>query len=373
MDKRKEMELTSGQARIIAFYLPQYHSTPHNDEWWGKGFTEWTNVKKARPLFKGHEQPKIPSELGYYDLSSPEIRQLQADLAREAGIEGFCYYHYWFGNGHEELDMPFKEVVRLSKPNYPFCLCWANETWHKKFWNIDGAIEKKPLAVQTYEDAEGNKSHFYSLLSAFKDKRYIRVNGKLLFAIYKPLEFERLREFMNQWNSLAQKEGLNGFYFVGQTYDSPDIDKILSLGMDACNIIHLWDCFPKYGFIMRKIVNSWRKITKKPNIMPYNRVISHLVTDRERDRKIIPTIIPNWDHTPRSGWQGGTVIYGSTPQLFKKHVCQVLDVIKNKPEEERLVFLKSWNEWGEGNYMEPDKKWGKGYLHALHEAINENL
>ena len=356
--------------RIIAFYLPQYHPSPHNDEWWGEGFTEWTNVRKAKPLFRGHEQPKIPADLGYYDLRDPEVRNAQAVLAREAGIEGFCYYHYWFGNGHEELDLPFKEVVRTKEPDFPFCLCWANESWHKKFWKLDGTVEKKPLAVQEYEDAEGHKKHFYSLIEAFRDKRYIRVNGKLLFAIYKPLDFINLKDFMALWNDLAQKEGLKGFYFVGQTYDSPDVDIILDLGMDACNIIRLWDCFPKHGWLMNKYMHWWRKIMNRPRIMSYSKVISRLVTDRERELKVIPTIIPNWDHTPRSGI-GGTVISGSTPELFKNHVCQVLDAVKDKPYEERLIFLKSWNEWGEGNYMEPDSKWGKEYLIKLKDAIND--
>ncbi len=359
------------KVRIIAFYLPQYHPTPHNDKWWGRGFTEWTNVGKAKPLFRGHQQPKVPADLGYYDLRLPESREAQAQLAREAGVEGFCYYHYWFGNGQEELDLPFKEVVRLGQPDFPFCLCWANESWHKKFWNIDGTVEKKPLAVQIYDDKEGNEKHFYSLLKAFKDNRYIRVNGKLLFAIYKPLAFERLEEFMTQWNDLAQKEGLGSFYFVGQTYDTPEIDAILSKGMDACNIIRLWDCFPKQGFIAKKIKHIWRKIKSRPLIMPYSRVISKLVTKREEDRKVIPTIIPNWDHTPRSG-NGGTVITGSNPNLFAKHVRQVLDVVSKKPEQEQLIFLKSWNEWGEGNYMEPDLKWGRQYIDTLKKMIDNN-
>ncbi len=356
------------KARIIAFYLPQYHPTPHNDEWWGKGFTEWTNVGKAKALFRGHQQPKVPTELGYYDLRLPESRAAQAQMAREAGVEGFCYYHYWFGNGHEELDYPFKEVVRLGEPDFPFCLCWANESWHRKFWNIDGSIIKKPLAEQVYDDPAGNEAHFYTLLNAFKDKRYIRVNGKLLFAIYKPLLFEHLEEFMFQWNSLAKKEGLEGFYFVGQTYDTPDIESILAKGMDACNIIRLWDCFPKHGKVIRKAQLLWRKISRRPRIIPYHRVITKLVTNQEKDIRVIPTIIPNWDHTPRSG-KGGTVIIGSTPELFANHVKEVLNVVKEKPEQERLVFLKSWNEWGEGNYMEPDILWGRQYVDTLKQVV----
>ena len=149
------------KSKIIAFYLPQFHPTPNNDKWWGKGFTEWTNVGKAKALFKGHEQPKIPADLGYYDLRYPDIREQQAKLAQEAGIYGFCYYHYWFNENFQELDMPFNEVLKLGKPNFPFCLCWANETWNKKFWNIDGSYEKEVLAEQLYENSEKNENNIY--------------------------------------------------------------------------------------------------------------------------------------------------------------------------------------------------------------------
>lgn len=366
----KEQRIMKPKARVIAFFLPQYHPTPENDEWWGKGFTEWTNVGKAKPLFRGHKQPKIPSELGYYDLRLPETREAQAELARESGIEGFCYYHYWFGNGREMLDRPFKEVVQSGQPDFPFCLCWANESWHKKFWNPDGVSSKKTLVEQNYDDEEGNKKHFYQLLPAFKDRRYIKVNNRLLFAIYKPLNFEYVSQFMHQWNELAKKEGLGGFYFIGQTYDTPDIDLILSKGFDAVNIIHLWDCFPKYNWILKRVIGVYRKIFKTPRIIEYKKVIKYLVTKREEDINIIPTIIPNWDHTPRSGWSG-TVIKNCYPSLFSRHVKDVLKVINKKPDDEKLVFLKSWNEWGEGNYMEPDIENGRSYIEELRKVLFE--
>ncbi len=349
--------------RLIAFYLPQYHPTKHNDEWWGKGFTEWTNVGKAKPLFFGHQQPKVPADLGYYDLRLPEVRAAQAEMARDAGIEGFCYYHYWFGVGHEELDMPFKEVVRLKEPDFPFCLCWANESWHKKFWNSNGLSAKEIIAEQKYDDMEGNKVHFYNLLDAFKDSRYIKVDGRLVFAIYKPLHFQDFESFKQQWNSLAQKEGLKGFFFIGQTYDEPDINTILAKGFDAVNIIRLWDCFGK-NRVEKWIMRQVRRVFRMPRIVSYKKVLGKLIGTRELENNVIPTIIPNWDHTPRSGI-GGTVITGSTPLLFSKHVKKVFEVVKRKRHEECLVFLKSWNEWGEGNYMEPDLLWGHQYLEAL--------
>jgi lipopolysaccharide biosynthesis protein len=176
------------KCRVIAFYLPQYHPTETNNKWYGQGFTEWTNVGKARPLFHGHYQPKVPKDLGYYDLRYPEVKELQAQMAREAGIEGFCYYHYWFGGGRRELEYPFAQVSQSGKPDFPFCLCWANQSWYSKFWNGDSVCAPRLIAEQKY-DEEDIERHFYELLPAFKDKRYMKVDGKCIFMIYRPLEY----------------------------------------------------------------------------------------------------------------------------------------------------------------------------------------
>ena len=220
--------------KLIAFYLPQYHPTKRNDEWWGKGFTEWTNVGKAKPLYPGHYQPHVPADLGYYDLRLPETRKAQADLARQYGVYGFCYYHYWFEDGFEELERPFYEVVELGEPDFPFCLCWANESRYSKFWNIDGKVsEKKLLAEQKYLGKEDNEKHFYKLLKAFEDHRYITYQGKLLFIIYKPLEFVGLNEFMEQWQTLAKANGVKEFHFAGVTSDvKNEYDEIKNLGIE---------------------------------------------------------------------------------------------------------------------------------------------
>ena len=353
--------------RIIALYLPQYHPTPHNDEWWGKGFTEWTNVAKAKPLFHGHYQPKIPADLGFYDLRMAEVREQQAALAREAGIEGFCYYEYWFSEGHEELELPFRDGVESGKPDFPFCLCWANESWYKKFWNKDGAVtDKQILAEQTYQGEADYRAHFMARLNAFQDPRYMKVNNKLLYMIYKPFDNAEIKRFMEVWQLMAKEHGLPGFYFVAFTF-WPDTEgqAILDLGFDAVvsgrnNI----DKIHNFRWFVRKAKSM---LLHRPRLTSYKRLWPRLITQLERtDNRYIPVMMPNWDHTPRSGVNGDLFV-GCTPKEFEKHCRDVLTAVIEK--DNPLVFIKSWNEWGEGNYMEPDLRYGKGYIQALRNAI----
>ena len=203
--------MINNSIRPIALYLPQFHPIPENDEWWGKGFTEWTNVAKAKPLFEGHWQPRLPADLGFYDLRIPEVREAQARLAKEYGIYGFCYWHYWFG-GKQILERPLNEVVESGKPDFPFCLAWANQTWAGT-WH--GLSENQTLIEQTYPGTEDYTKHFYRLLKAFKDERYIEVNGKKLFFVFRPMEIPEPKQFVDLWQNLAQKEGFKGFHFVG--------------------------------------------------------------------------------------------------------------------------------------------------------------
>ena len=356
-------------SEVIAFYLPQYHPTIHNNEWWGEGFTEWTNVAKAKPLYPGHYQPKVPADLGFYDLRMPEIRKKQVELAKQAGVTGFCYYHYWFGNGEQELELPFNQVVESGEPDFPFCLCWANETWSRKFWNKDGNVsEKKDLAVQKYLGVEDDITHFYSLLSAFKDKRYIRVDGKLLFMIYRPLAFKDISKFIILWNRLAKENGLEGFHFVGYSLKvNEEYHLLKELGFDSVCSCRLGNTSKRNLFwLFRRAISIFTKI---PIIIPYKKIAPKLIQDFEREHvDVYPTMLPNWDHTPRSGCNG--YLYSNCePQIFEKHALDVLSAITEKPTKHRICFLKSWNEWGEGNYMEPDLKFGHGYIDALNRAI----
>ena len=198
------------KARVIALYLPQFHPIPENDKWWGKGFTEWNNVKKAVPLCKGHVQPRVPADLGYYDLRDPEIREKQAQLAREAGIEGFCYYHYWFGEGRQLLERPFDEVLESGKPDFPFCLCWANHNWTNKSWKKSKTMATGNMIMEMRYSMEDHIKHFYHVLPAFKDHRYIKVDGKPLFAVWAPRDVPDCKAFIDKWQELANS--LCGLY-----------------------------------------------------------------------------------------------------------------------------------------------------------------
>ncbi len=199
--------------RIIALYLPQFHPIPENDEWWGKGFTEWTNVAKARPLFRGHYQPRIPADLGFYDLRLPEVREQQAILAKEAGIEGFCYYHYWF-HGKQLLERPFNEVLASGKPDFPFCLCWANHDWTNKTWKKGSSLKADSTIMKMKYSPEDDVQHFKALLPAFRDKRYIKVDGKPIFGVWAPNSIPNVENFILRWQRLAHEHGLKGLHLV---------------------------------------------------------------------------------------------------------------------------------------------------------------
>ncbi len=354
--------------KIIAYYLPQFHPIPENDKWWGKGFTEWTNVGKAKPLFKGHQQPKVPADLGYYDLRLSEIREEQAKLAKEAGIHAFCYWHYWLGNGKRLLEMPFNEVLRTGKPDFPFCLGWANHNWAKKQWNSDVSRRNNEMLIkQEYPGKEDYVNHFYSNLEAFRDKRYVRIDNKPFFLIYDVEKLPDAAEFIKIWNELAYKNGLGKFYFVSHTRKIDNIDFFLQKGFDAVNFSPHRIPFGNMRTITSRIK---RIILKIPNVVSYSKAIKTFDHPLNYKEFIIPTIIPNWDHTPRSG-ASGIVLHNSNPKLFKIHVDSVLKSVQEKEVQNQIIMIKSWNEWGEGNYMEPDLKYGKSYLDILSYSIKK--
>lgn len=352
------------KARLIAFYLPQFHPIPENDHLWGKGFTEWTNVVQAKPLFKKHIQPKIPADLGFYDLRLEETRIAQATMAKDYGIEGFCYWHYWLGGGKRLLERPFNEVLQSGKPDFPFCLGWANHDWKGRGWM--GGEEN--FLKQTYPGEQDAVDHFNYLVKAFKDKRYITVDGKPLLVIYKPDEIPDSYNYLNFWRELAKSAGLKGLHIVG---DAPFMSRIpytnyQKLGLDAIFFSgnrripsSAWD-FPspieylKYGRRLHKI--------------KYSKMIKLLIKENGYKPNEYPLIVPNWDTTPRLQKEA-RIYYDYSPELFREHVKQILDAVSHRDYIDNLVFVRSWNEWAEGNYLEPDQTFGLKMLEVLKEEI----
>ena len=380
------------KARVIALYLPQFHPIPENNRWWGPGFTEWTNVAKAKPLFKGHVQPKIPADLGFYDLRLPEVRQQQADLAHEAGIEGFCYYHYWFG-GKQLLERPFNEVLASGKPDFPFCLCWANHSWSNKTWNRKSNMQSNSMLIeQTYPGYDDDYNHFMNVLPAFRDKRYITIDGKPVFFLYNPWEHTRVKEWIVTWRKLAQENGLPGLHFVSMCDATltfklnpdgtksrvlPNVDSsqdlfqtVLDMGFDAVNCIGM-----RRGEMLSegRMLNLCKTILRKAGLpigkfFDYSRTVKGFFPPETKWENVYPTIVPQWDRSPRAATLDGIYVH-ATPKAFEEHINDALTYIEKKAPEHRIMVLKSWNEWGEGNYVEPDLEFGHGWLEAIKNTI----
>ena len=360
------------KARVIAIYLPQYHPIPENDEVWGKGFTEWTNVAQAKPLFRGHYQPRIPAAFGFYDLRMPEVREMQAEYARRAGIEGFMYWQYYFGNGKKLLERPFEEVLASGKPDFPFCLGWANHSWQTLTWKRDASKKegKTMIMEQRYDGEKQYTDHFYYNLPAFKDKRYITVDGKPFFVIWNPMDHpEEIKKLISIWRGLAQKEGLKGIHFVGQVNKGNSIDRILDIGFDAVFQALIQDAQEKiYGGIIWRLKNLFAKHNLVINKYDFSKLINNLVDDDSEKEFVYPTLVSGYDRSPRAG-RKAHIIYNFTPTTWRKHIKSVLAHVERKDNEHKIVMLKSWNEWGEGNYIEPDLKYGTELLDTLKKEL----
>ena len=361
------------KARVIAMYLPQYYPIQENDNVWGKGFTEWNNVAKARPLFRGHHQPNIPADLGFYDLRLPETRELQAQLARDAGVEGFMYWHYWMGGGKRLLNRPIDEVLASGKPDFPFCFGWANHSWKTSTWTTMGNFSKDGMICEMkYPGDDDYIEHFNWCLKAFKDSRYIKIDGKPFFLVYDTQSIPNPNHFFNLWNNLAIQNGFPGIHFVALAtgWDS-NMENQLAQGFDAVVHGNFWQAQMKAGnWYWYAILNKIRqKFDKVPLLKyKYEKIIKYLVNENDKRDNIYPCLIPGWDRSPRSG-RKAVIFYGSTPELWKKHIREAVDAVKNKEDEHKIIILRSWNEWGEGNYVEPDTRWGTAYLDALKEVL----
>lgn len=348
---------------VVSLYLPQFHPIPENDEWWGKGFTEWTNVTKARPLFRGHYQPDLPADLGFYDLRVPEVREAQASLAKQYGVNAFCYYHYWFGGGRRLLNRPFDEVLASGKPDFPFMLCWANQTW-SGIWH---GLANRTLIEQRYPGKDDEADHFSLLLGAFKDPRYLRVDDKPVFMIYRADDIPMLGEFLQHFRQMASDAGLPGLYLIAENRD-PAWDCVAA-GFDA--FVHVarlerrrqWTPWDRP---IEKVRNWILSKLGRPTIRNYEADLDHFVPNKAAPLAL-PCVFPGWDNTPRSG-SSGLVYANATPAGFEKQVRRALQRISTS--QSRLLFVKSWNEWAEGNHLEPCRRFGHGYLEALRRAID---
>jgi len=268
--------------KIIAYYLPQYHPIPENNGWWGNGFTEWTNVAKAKPLFRHHLQPKIPKDLGFYDLRIPEVREAQAELAREAGVYGFCYWHYWFGNGKQLLEYPINEVVKTGKPDFPFCLGWANDSWLSKSWNTQYKSQGKILIEQQYPGDDDIINHFKTIIPIISDKRYIRIDNRPLFVIYRPLLIPDFPNFKSLWNKLIKESGIaDSFFFVAYSIDEKENSRLLNDGFDAINMLRLGAYRFDPKCIRENVFKLFRyKTFHYPLRLKYSKMIKHLIKKR---------------------------------------------------------------------------------------------
>jgi lipopolysaccharide biosynthesis protein len=347
--------------KILAFYLPQFHHIPENDEWWGEGFTDWVKVKQAKPRFKGHYQPHVPSELGYYDLRSEETRIAQAALAKQYGIYGFCHYHYWF-NGKMLLERPFNEVLRSGKPDFPFCLCWANHNWTRRW---DGN-DREVLIKQDYKDYDPSQ-HIDWLNRAFFDRRYIKINGKPLFLVYDAGSIPGIEQKVQSWRKAAAKKGYPGIYLSSvKSFPSEITDSAtINYGFDSVTEFQPdKELLKGYAFLklLKNItdklnLNKITKIFTTTHKFNYEKLVEKYISQPERENMTFPCVMPSWDNTPRK--LNSIIIHNNNADAYREWLENALSRVKAYPDEEQIVFINAWNEWAEGCHLEPDVKNGR--------------
>lgn len=351
--------------KLIAFYLPQFHSIPENDEWWGEGFTEWTNTKKARPLYRGHYQPREPFQFNYYDLRKSKVQHWQARLARDYGIYGFCYYHYWF-KGKLLLETPLHNMLASGEPDFPFCLSWANEPWTR---NWDGRSDQV-LIPQEYGSRRIWKEHFHYLLNMFNDPRYIRVNNKPLFIIYRAELIEECKEMLEYWQRLARRNGLEGIYFVETMGGFPlaSLD-IFDARLQFEPMYTTSHDVPAHGFHqMYHAVQLMEERSRDLTLVNYDAVWTRILerTFNGSEKKIYLGGFVDWDNTARRG-KDAFVFQGASPEKFGHYLRQLVHKANQLGNE--FTFINAWNEWAEGTYLEPDQKYGYAYLEKVKQVM----
>ncbi|MBB1284665.1 glycoside hydrolase family 99-like domain-containing protein [Flavisolibacter sp. BT320] len=354
--------------RPIAIYLPQFHPIPENDEWWGKGFTEWKNVVNAKPLFKGHNQPHLPSDLGFYDLRLIETMQAQAEIAKEYGLTGFCYYHYWF-NGKRLLNTPLDNMLQHNKPDFPYMLCWANENWTRRW---DGR-ENEVLIKQEYSNEDHYKHATFLCQSFFKDERYIKVGNKPVFVIYKASLIPDLRNALEIWNKTVSSFGFNGLYllcmdnFIGNPAEDYGFEGAIHFHPDFRYFNRVK---PSFAARFLKKTGLKESVLFRHHVEDYKSYYKAIENQRKLiSKKVFPGITPMWDNTARVQ-RNGIIFKNSSPLLYFEAITKALNKFEPFSSDENFFFINAWNEWAEGNHLEPCQKYGHDYLKMTKKAID---
>lgn len=344
-------------ARLIAFYLPQFHPIPENDKWWGKGFTEWTNVTKARPWFAGHEQPQLPADLGYYDLRVDEVREEQARLAATYGISGFCYYYYWF-NGRRLLEAPLDAMLKKGTPDFPFCICWANESWSRRW---DGSEQE--LLMEQVHSPESDRKFIEDVIPILRDPRYIRVDGAPLLIVYRISLMPDPIAATETWRKVCKEAGIEKLHIAA--VQSFGIEDPRSYGCDSAVE------FPPHGISASEITQEVEGLDPKfeGKIFDYRDLVSGDELKQDSKYDVFPGVMPSWDNTARRNGRGH-VFHNATPNLYEEWLRSAIARAARQPVAgEQIVFINAWNEWAEGTHLEPDKRWGHAFLEATRRAL----
>jgi lipopolysaccharide biosynthesis protein len=347
------MDFVSDQLKLLAFYLPQFHPIPENDQWWGKGFTEWNNVTSSVPGFTGHIQPRVPAKpLEYYDLRSERVQSMQAAMAKRYGLYGFCYYYYWFG-GKKLLETPLENMLGSGKPNFPFCICWANHEWTRAWYGQD----KKILIAQDYSKSS-MKKFILDLIPALKDPRYITIEDRPVVCVHQAEDLPDSKAITDLWRKEAGKHGIELYLVKVEAFCwgyTP-----AELGFDAA--VEFAPDWRMTGDLLAPGV--------KPRRVDYRKTIINMLNKPKPEYKLFRGVFPQWDNTPR--YKSAAFVFDkSSPEAFSFHLQKTLRyTVENFPEEERFIFINAWNEWGEGCYLEPCESYGYAYLDAVKYALS---
>jgi lipopolysaccharide biosynthesis protein len=345
----------------LAFFLPQFHAIPENDRWWGRGFTDWRNVDAARPQFRGHYQPHVPVGLGRYDLLDADVREAQAALARSHGITGFAWYHYWF-QGRRLLERPFEGLLRQRRPSFPFCLCWANENWTRRW---DGR-ERDLLMGQTYS-AEDDLQHVRWLLDVFEDERYLRVDGRPLFLVYRARGLPDARRTTDLWREEASRRGFPGLCLCRVESFPEEHDDPAVLGFDAA--VEFQPDWTALKGLARSLRYLSARLRRGHRVYRYRDVVDRMLAKPRPAHVRFPCVTPCWDNTARRR-RNAAIFDGSSPEHYGRWLRGALERARSLEGVPPIVFLNAWNEWAEGNHLEPDRRFGAGFLEATRAALN---